>query len=61
MSTVMKKRKSKFVPVFVGQYRRVVDAHGLVRFPSGWLSMLDDDGEFYQIQIGPSRFFLYAP
>ena len=52
MPTAMKKRKPKLAsqaptPVFVGQYRRVVDAQGRVRFPADWLSMLDDDGEFF--------------
>ena len=34
-------------PVFVGQYRRVVDTQGRVRFPADWLSMLDDGCEFF--------------
>ena len=41
----MKKRKSKAAPVFVGQYRRTVDAQGRIRFPADWLPMLGDDGE----------------
>jgi len=43
----MKKRKSKAAPVFVGQYRRTVDAQGRIRFPADWLPMLGDDGELF--------------
>ena len=45
--TVMKNRKSKAVPVFVGRYRRTVGEQGRIRFPADWLPLLGDDGELF--------------
>ena len=42
-------------PVFVGQYRRVVDAQGRIRFPADWRPMLGKGRELFVLPnpVGP--------
>ena len=47
------KRQSKVI-VFVGQYQRVVDAQGRVRFPAEWRSIMGGNMEFF-VMVDPNK------